>query len=133
MSPAKLTRKRAAALGLPRPAPREGRTPREPDLADLLAAQVRLAGLPAPSREHRFCARRWRVDLFWDAKPRAVCLEVDGGTWSGGRHVRGKGYEQDCVKLCEAALMGFLVLRVTGDMVRDGRALALVRRALGRA
>jgi len=131
--PARLSRSQYAALRLPRPAPREKRTPREPDLADLLAAQVRLAGLPAPSREYRFCARKWRIDLFWDVKPRAVCVECDGATWSGGRHNRGKGYESDAIKLNEASLMGMTVLRCTGDMVRDGRALALVRRALGRA
>jgi hypothetical protein len=55
---------------------------------------------------------------------------VDGGSWVRGRHSRGKGYEGDCEKANEAAIAGWRVLRVTTDMVKDGRALTTIERAL---
>lgn len=113
---------------LRRPRTPKTRGAKAPDLADELAAQVAHAGLPAPSREHRFCARKWRLDLAWP--DRLLCVECDGGTWARGRHSRGKGYERDAVKLNEAALLGWRVLRVTTDMVKDGRALRFVERAI---
>ena len=103
------------------------------DLEETLLGQLRAQSLsdrplPMPVREHRF--GNWRFDFAWPIHMLAV--EVDGGTWSGGRHTRGAGYERDCVKLAEATLAGWRVLRVTGDMVADGRALAFVERALAR-
>ncbi len=55
---------------------------------------------------------------------------VDGGLHSGGRHVRGAGAERDAEKHSLAAIEGCRVLRVSTAMVRDGRALEYVRRAL---
>lgn len=73
--------------------------------------------------------RDWRFDFAWP--PQHLALEVDGGTWNGGRHVRGAGYEEDCRKLNEALVRGWRVLRFTTDMVKSGEALELVERALG--
>lgn len=95
---------------------------------DPFAAIVESIGLPPPIREYRFAPpRRWRFDYAWPAL--RFALEVEGGTWSGGRHVRGKGYENDCVKYNAAALAGWIVLRVTTAMLRDGRALTLLESA----
>src|SRR5579871_3812123 len=95
---------------------------------DPLLALFRSLGLPVPAPEYRFAPpRRWRFDFAWPAH--RLALEVEGGVWSGGRHVRGKGYERDCEKYSEAALRGWRVLRVTSGMVKDGRALALLSRA----
>lgn len=66
--------------------------------------------------------RKWRFDFAWPQ--RKVALEVDGGTHSGGRHVRGKGYEEDCEKLNAAIINGWRVLRVTGSQVKSGQAIA---------
>lgn len=102
------------------------------DLEDQLAAQIRLAGLPPPVRELPFAAprRRFRFDFCWPAEKLAI--EVDGGTWAGGRHVRGEGVESDCEKSCEAAALGWRLARVTGRMVRSGKALDAIERALRR-
>lgn len=89
-----------------------------------LEHQCRLAGLPAPTTEVYFAKpRRWRFDLAWEER-RFAC-EIEGGTFipGGSRHSRGRGYENDCVKYAEALCRGWRVLRVTTDMVRDGRAL----------
>ena len=98
-------------------------------MSDTFDAVLCAAGLPAPIREHRFAPpRRWRFDYAWPAH--RLALEVEGGTWKRGRHVRGRGYESDCEKYSEAALRGWRVLRVTPAMLRDGRALAMLGRAL---
>lgn len=90
-----------------------------------LLFQLRALGLPEPVREHRFHpVRRWRFDFAWP--DRKIAVEVDGGTWSGGRHSRGAGYEKDAEKLNTATLDGWRVLRVTSAMVKDGRAIAVV-------
>lgn len=92
-----------------------------------LALEIRAYELPQPIAEHRFAKhlkRRWRFDLCWPGLMLAV--EVDGGTWTGGRHVRGKGYEADCEKHNTAALMGWCVLRFTSDMVYRGEAIGAI-------
>ena len=48
--------------------------------------------------EHRFhSTRKWRFDLAWPEH--MIGVECDGAVYSGGRHVRGLGYSQDCEKL----------------------------------
>jgi very-short-patch-repair endonuclease len=96
---------------------------------DSLGFILEAAGLPAPRREYRFSPpRRWRFDYAWP--DRRIALEIEGGTYNGGRHVRGKGYEADCEKYNAAALAGWTVLRVTTAMLNDGRALVLLERCL---
>ncbi len=99
-----------------------------------LAAQIAEAGLPAPEREFVFAPpRRWRADFAWLEWDYRLIVECEGGTWKkdGNRHGYGLGFEGDCIKYNEAELLGYHVLRVTGRMVDDGRALAYIRRALG--
>jgi very-short-patch-repair endonuclease len=88
-----------------------------------------MIGVRTPRTEYRFHeTRRWRFDLAWPAE--RVAVEIEGGRWVGGRHTRGAGFEADMEKYNEAALLGWTVIRVTPGMVRDGRALAYVERAL---
>lgn len=100
-----------------------------PDLEADLLARIAEAGLPTPIREYPFLPRRrYRADCAWpDAR---VLCEVEGGIWAGGRHVRGAGYSEDCRKYSLAAIEGWVVVRVTGDMIKDGTAIDLLRRAL---
>jgi len=72
--------------------------------------------------------RAWRFDFAWPQYMLAV--ECEGGTWSGGRHTTGAGFAADAEKYSEAAIQGWLVVRVTGGQIEDGRAMALVERAL---
>lgn len=74
--------------------------------------------------------RRFRVDFAaLDAK---VCVELEGGTWSGGRHTRGKGYESDCEKYNLLTAKGYRVFRFTSGMLdRDPEgAIKLVAEAV---
>jgi len=94
-----------------------------------LVLQCLVARLPPPNVEHRFHpVRRWRFDLAWP--DRLLYVEVDGGTWVGGRHNRGAGYERDCEKLNSAAELGWRGLRFTTKMVKDGRAINAIRQCL---
>lgn len=103
---------------------------RSSDLEEALAGQLRmLRTVPTPLRQHRFHAtRRWTFDFAW--LPQRIAVEVDGGTWSGGRHVTGSGFEGDAEKVCEAAIAGWRVLRVTRAMIEDLRAVGFIERAL---
>ena len=68
--------------------------------------------------EHRFAPpRRWRFDRAH--VPARIAIEIDGGTHNGGRHVTGAGYTRDCEKLNTAAARGWLIFRLTSDMLRD--------------
>jgi very-short-patch-repair endonuclease len=77
--------------------------------------------LPEPVKEHRFHSqRKWRFDFAWpDYK---IAVEVEGGTWKGGRHTRGAGFAKDCEKYNSAQLLGWRVYRFTSDMIDSGKA-----------
>jgi very-short-patch-repair endonuclease len=91
----------------------------------LLLLHLRAAGLPEPVREYRFHpSRRWRFDFVWPAAMLAV--EVEGGSWIHGRHVRGRGFEADCAKYNAAVLLGWRVLRFTTAMVESGAAISAI-------
>jgi very-short-patch-repair endonuclease len=95
---------------------------------------VNAIGLPEPVREWRFHpVRRWRFDFAWPHPDVMVAVECEGGIWSRGRHVRGRGFEADCQKYNAAAVLGWKVLRVTGGMLdRDALGfLELLIEALG--
>lgn len=108
-----------------------------PDWGKVLLEQIRLGGLPEPMQEYQFHAeRQWRFDFCWKSNRALVACEIEGGIWmqtESGRskgHAHPKRFEEDCEKYNEAALYGWLVIRVTPDMVRDGRAIDWLERAL---
>jgi hypothetical protein len=71
--------------------------------------------------EHRFhLARRWRFDIAYPAI--MLAIEVEGGVWTKGAHVRGAHFEGDCEKYAEAAILGWTVLRVTPGQIKSGKA-----------
>ncbi|BDR13156.1 endonuclease domain-containing protein [Vibrio sp. STUT-A11] len=98
-------------------------------LEQTLLFQIKAMGLELPEKEYRFHeTRRWRFDFAYPEQQLAV--EVEGGTWAGGRHTRGSGYEKDCEKYNEAALRGWSVLRFTGSMIKSGKAVETLKEAL---
>lgn len=92
-----------------------------PSLAErafLLVLRQLSRDVPTPARDYRFDeGRRWRADFAWVAE--RVLVEIEGGTYSGGRHVRAQGYASDVEKYNAAALAGWLVLRFTSEMLID--------------
>ena len=82
-------------------------------------------GLPTPVRELVFHPiRKWRFD--WAFPSLTLAVEKDGAVWTGGRHTRGKGVSEDCIKFSEAAVLGWTVLRFTTQQVNDGTAVSYV-------
>ena len=99
------------------------------DLELELLSQIRLLDLPEPEREYRFHpVRRWRFDYAWPS--RMVAVEIEGGTWTGGRHTNPAGFEKDCEKYNNAALLGWRVMRFTSGMVRSGEAVQMIEKEL---
>lgn len=91
----------------------------------LFTSQLDQAHFTGYVREHRFAPPRlWRFDFAWLS--RAVAVEIEGGVFSGGRHVRGTGFEQDAEKYAHAVLLGWKVLRVPGSWVESGEALTWI-------
>jgi very-short-patch-repair endonuclease len=106
-----------------------------PDYGKELDMQVAAHGLPKLLAEFRFAAplRQWRADrAYVELK---LLFEIEGGAWIQGRHTRGKGYEADCEKYNTAQMMGYKVFRFSPAMCKekDGRALAIVKRAYANA
>lgn len=99
-----------------------GREYKTSDGEAILIQQMQLAGITDWVREYRFHPKRmWRLDFAFPEVRLAV--EVDGGNWSGGRHVRGTGFAKDCEKHNELALAGWRLLRYTVDMLKTGIAV----------
>lgn len=116
-----------------------------PDPEAELAQALHLVGIEGWEREHRgwHPERQWRFDFAWPTE--RVAVEVEGQTFgkrcstsgcgkmlAGGRHTRGRGFEEDCRKYNEAARLGWRVLRVTSDMVRTGEALNAIESLIGK-
>jgi hypothetical protein len=87
---------------------------------------------PGAISEYRFHEKRkWRFDYAWPEK--MIALEYEGGIFTRGGHVRGAHYDSDCEKYNTAAILGWVVIRVTPVMLRDGRAMNMLDQAHRRA
>ena len=95
--------------------------------SELFALQLRMSSVPKPDQELRFHnVRRWRFDFAWpDYK---IAAEIDGATYTQGRHTRGAGYEKDCEKLNTAILCGWQVFRFTSGQVQSGYAIETIKK-----
>lgn len=109
--------------------PKGERAERVPSrLEAMLLAQLEGVGL-RPEREVRFHpARKWRLDFAFLAPK--VAVEVEGGVWAQGRHTRGAGFSEDCVKRNAAQTLGWIVLSVTEEHITSGDALRWIADAL---
>lgn len=88
------------------------------DLEAAFAFNWRILGGPDLEAEYHFDpTRKWRFD-FADRLSQCA-VELEGGTWSNGRHTRPQGFAADCEKYNAAALAGWLVFRFTTDMIAN--------------
>ena len=96
------------------------------ELEELLAFQMRAAGLPEPEREYRFHEkRRYRADFAWP--DHRLLVEVEGGIWRGkGGHNTGRGILRDIEKGNLAASNKWLLLRFAPEHINSGDALTTI-------
>lgn len=90
-------------------------------------------GLPAPSAEYRFHPlRKWRVDYFFHNPINGIkiALEVEGGVWGNGRHVRPSGFLKDMEKYNALAENGILLVRVIPQHLCTVKNLLTIKKAL---
>lgn len=95
---------------------------------DILARQLSEAGVPGVIRQFPWgevIGRRFTADFAIPAEN--LLVEVQGASWSGGRHVSGGGYEADRRKAALASILGWSYLEVVTSQVKSGEALALIK------
>lgn len=80
-------------------------------------------------KEYRFHPKRmWRFD--YAIPEHNVALEVEGGVWTNGRHIRAQGFLGDMEKYNTATLMGWKVLRTTPDDLYKLATLRMIKSAI---
>jgi len=95
----------------------------------LVEAICRTHQIAVPQAEYRFHpTRKWRLDFAWPSQ--RVAMEIDGGAFIGGRHMRGTGWLKDAEKRRELAAMGWKLLPVAPREVRTGVWVVPLMRAL---
>lgn len=79
-----------------------------------------------PVKEYIFHKqRKWRFDY---AIPELkIAIEVEGGVWTQGRHVRPKGYIGDMEKYNQAVLYGWSLLRFIPDDALKTKTMNLIK------
>lgn len=94
---------------------------------DPVVLWCRASRLPEPVPEFVFHpTRKWRFD--WAFVVEKLALEQEGAAWLTGRHTRGHGFQEDCVKYAEAAILGWTVLRATPEQITNGTAFGWLTR-----
>lgn len=79
--------------------------------------------------EHQFHkTRKWRLDYF--IPELKIGIELHGGVYTNGRHTTGKGFTEDREKMNEAAIAGIMVLEITSEQVKNGKAMAMIKSAI---
>jgi hypothetical protein len=85
-----------------------------------------------PTPHFRFHpTRKWEFDFAWE--PIKLAVEIEGGTFGGGRHGSGPGFHKDCEKYNEAILLGWRVLRFDSMHLKQSAAevVDVIARAMG--
>ena len=93
-----------------------------------LKRQIRGVGLPMPLEQYKFHPdRKYEADFFY--KDKGLIVECDGGNWMDkSGHTSGAGYEKDRIRDAEALLLGFITLRLTGNMIKSGVGIVYLER-----
>jgi very-short-patch-repair endonuclease len=100
------------------------------DLEDLLALELRAAGVSEPKRQYRFhTSRRWLADFCWTCE--RLIVEVNGMTHVASRgHTSYAGIHRDYEKANGAQDMGYRYYQFDREMIEDGTALDTIIKAM---
>jgi hypothetical protein len=95
------------------------------DRATSTAAANGKASLPAFEPQFRpLSSRKFRFD--YACPPLRLAVEVDGGIWSRGAHIRPAGREADMLRDATLMLHGWRILRFSSKHVRSGLAIKII-------
>jgi hypothetical protein len=104
----------------------------KPDAGTLL--EIHLNELKIPFvREWKFCStRKWRADFMLSplGSLEPILVEIEGGVWNNGAHVRGKHFLSDMEKYNTAAALGYTLFRFTPEQILKGEAKAWIQEHL---
>lgn len=82
--------------------------------------------IPDPVEEFKFHpTRKWRIDICWPEQK--LALEIEGGVWTNGGHVRPTGFIKDIEKYNALTLEGFSLLRFTPQQMGNCESYDFVR------
>ena len=82
-------------------------------------------GLPDPIPEFKLHPKRkWRFDFAWPNKK--IAVEIEGGIWTQGAHVRGNHFVSDMEKYNAAAKLGWFVFRFTPQQFKHNQVQAFL-------
>jgi hypothetical protein len=80
-------------------------------------------------KEYRFYKPRlWRFDYALPLYK--IAVEVEGGVWTAGRHIRPRGFLNDMTKYNTAALLGWRVFRTTPNKLLTNYTMLLLKNAI---
>ena len=79
--------------------------------------QLAPRGLPEPIGQVKFCGRKFAWD--WAFPCSKIAIEMQGGTWVHGAHTREPRYSDDCEKSIIGQCLGWMVIWLSGPMIRD--------------
>lgn len=97
----------------------------------LILAAVEAETGVAGCEEHPFHpSRKWRFDLAWPSVKVAFEREGMARRGSKSRHLTFTGFQGDCEKYNEAALLGWFVIRGTGKMIESGAVLVILTKLI---
>lgn len=97
--------------------------------SDLFSSICKTSLKTACLKEYRFHpTRRWRFD--YALPEHLIALEVEGGIWTKGRHIRPQGFLGDMEKYNAAALLGWRVLRTTPEALLKTKTLEMLQEAI---
>lgn len=92
-------------------------------------AMLKAAHVAVPEPEYKFHpTRKWRFDWAWT--DHHVALEVEGGIWTGGRHIHAVGFVKDMEKYNAAAALGWRIIRCTPTTLNSNATLTLIKETL---
>jgi len=104
----------------------------------IVVAYFQECGLPTPMIEHAFHPdRKWRFDFAWKCLSQLdgmtivkLALEVQGGAFVGGAHVRGAALRKEHEKRNEAAALGWRMLYCFPEELCKAKTVDVIRRTL---
>jgi hypothetical protein len=94
---------------------------------------ARWIALGGPHLEPQFQfhpSRKWAFD--WAHPTSRVAMEIHGGVWIGGRHVRGLGFAGDRLKVNAALRLNWKVFELTTGDLADDRVYAEIMDEIAR-